>query len=91
LTANWAALIRLGPWAGALETGIIHPTGISAGKGGKACEQPGSKPAINKQAEVTKIYIGLISHSRGNFIGSTPAYASSLYHFQTNAMAIGFY
>jgi hypothetical protein len=69
----------------------MHPTGISAGKGGKAGAQPGSKPAINKQAKVTNKYIGLISHSRGNFIGSTAAYASSLYHFQTNAMAIGFY
>jgi hypothetical protein len=69
----------------------MHPIGISAGKGVEAGEQPGSKPAINKQAKVTNKYVGLISHSRGNFISSTIAYASSLYHFQTNAMAIGFY
>jgi hypothetical protein len=50
---------------------MTHPTGISAGNGGKAGVQAGSKPAINKQAKAANKYIGFISHSRCNFISST--------------------
>jgi hypothetical protein len=53
--------------------------------------QPASKPAIKKEAKAINKYTGRISHSRGNFISGAAAFASSLYHFQTYAMAIGFY
>jgi hypothetical protein len=82
LTANWAALIRFGPCAEALETAITHPTGITSGNGWKAGTQPGSKPAINKEAKATNKYTALIFHSRGKFISSAADHAFPLYHFQ---------